>query len=120
MAQDPRIDAYLAALPPNQRASLEGLRARIARHVPDAVETIGYGMPAFKLDSRGLIWFAGWKAHCSIYPLTDAFLAAHRDAFEGFGRTKGSVHFTPERPLPDDLLDDLIRARVADVERGEG
>lgn len=120
MAQDPRIDAYLARLSPHQRESLQALRARITTAVPDAVETIGYGMPAFKLDGRGLIWFAGWKTHCSIYPLTDAFLTAHRDELEGFGRTKGSLHFTPERPLPDDLLDSLIRARVADVERGDG
>src|SRR2546426_1161327 len=60
MAQDPRIDAridaYLATLPPDQRVSLQELRTRIARTVPDAVETISYGMPAFKLDGRGLIW----------------------------------------------------------------
>jgi len=117
---DARIDAYLATLPPDQQEALQALRKRIARTVPDAVETISYGMPAFRLGGRGLIWFAGWKAHCSIYPLTDAFLAAHRGELKGFGRTKGSLHFTPEHPLPDELLDRLIRERVADVERGDG
>lgn len=110
------VDAYLAALSADQRAALEHLRARVAGLVPDAVELISYGMPAFKLNGRFLLSYAGWKRHCSIYPLTDAFLAAHADALAGFGRTKGSLHFTPGSPVPDPLLEQLIRARVADVE----
>jgi uncharacterized protein YdhG (YjbR/CyaY superfamily) len=113
-----RIDAYLATLPSDQRAALQRLRAQIARLVPEAEETISYGMPAFKLHGRFLLSFAGWKAHCSIYPLTDTFLAAHADELERFGRTKGSLHFTPDSPLPEQLVDDLVGGRVADLEAG--
>jgi uncharacterized protein YdhG (YjbR/CyaY superfamily) len=66
-----------------------------------------------------VIWFAGWKDHCSIYPLTDSFLDAHAEALEGFGRTKGSLHFTPDAPVPATLVEQLVRARVADLE-GDG
>lgn len=118
MADDPRIDAYLATLPAEQRQALQDLRARIARLVPDAEETISYGMPTFKLGGRFLVSFAGWKAHCSIYPLTDSFLAGHADDLKGYGRTKGSLHFTPEAPLPEALLESLVRQRIADVEDG--
>jgi uncharacterized protein YdhG (YjbR/CyaY superfamily) len=118
MAHDSRIDAYLATLPPAQREALQRLRAHIARLVPDAVETISYGMPVFKVDGRGLLWFAAWKAHCSIYPLTDAFLEAHADALKGYERTKGSLHFTPEAPLPEALVERLVRERLADLEGG--
>jgi len=114
--RDPRVDAYLTGLPPDQRELLEDLRARVARLVPDAVELISYGMPAFKLHGRFLVSYAGWKRHCSIYPLTDAFLAAHSAALAGFGRTKGSLHFTPAAPVPDALADELILARVGDLE----
>ena len=117
MSQDPRVDEYLATLPADQRQTLERLRAQVARLVPNAVELISYGMPAFKVNGRFLVSFAGWKAHCSIYPLTATFLAAHADGLEGFGRTKGSLHFTPQAPLPDALLESLIRDRVADLER---
>jgi uncharacterized protein YdhG (YjbR/CyaY superfamily) len=65
-----------------------------------------------------LVSFAGWKEHCSIYLLTDTFLQAHADELKGFGRTRGSLHFTPEAPLPEALVDRLIRARVADLEAG--
>ena len=114
----PTVDEYLADLPAEQRDLLQGLRERIARLVPDATETISYGMPAFKLGGRFLLSYAGWKAHCSIYPLTDTFLASHRADLEGFDRTKGSIHFTPQQRLPDPVLDDLIRARVADLAEG--
>jgi uncharacterized protein YdhG (YjbR/CyaY superfamily) len=118
VAQDPAVDAYLAKLPPDQREALQRLRSRIASLVPEAVETISYGMPAFKLNGRFLVSYAGWKAHCSIYPLTDTFLAEHSDALEGYERTRGSLHFTPDSPLPDALLDDLVGERRADLEAG--
>ena len=117
MARDPRVDAYLARLPRMQRDVLEHVRAVIARTVPDAEETISYGMPAFRRAGRFLLSYAGWKRHCSLYPLSDEFLATHRAELEGFGRTKGSVHFTPDRPLPDDLLEELARSEAARADR---
>jgi uncharacterized protein YdhG (YjbR/CyaY superfamily) len=116
MAHNSPIDAYLATLQANQQEALQRLRAQVARLVPGAVETISYGMPAFKLNGRAVVWFAGWKAHCSIYPLTGAFLDANRDALKGYRRTKGSLHFAPEAPLPEALVERLVRSRLADLE----
>lgn len=112
------IDAYLATLPADQREALQRLRVQIARLLPRAEEAISYGMPAFKLEGRAVVWFAGWKDHCSVYPLTDSFLAANADALKPYGRTKGSLHFTSDTPLPDALLRSLVRARLADLEAG--
>ena len=120
MATDPRVDAYLAELPQGQRDALQHLRERIRQVVPMAEETISYGMPAFKHRGTFFVSYAGWKRHCSLYPMTDSFRAGHAAELEGFGGTKGSVHFTPERPLPDEIIDELIRARQADVEGGRG
>jgi uncharacterized protein YdhG (YjbR/CyaY superfamily) len=118
VAHDSRVDAYLATLPADQRNVLQGLRTQISRLVPEAVETISYGLPAFKLRGRALMWYAGWKAHCSIYPLTGTFLEAHADALKGYRRTKGSLHFTPDAPLPEALVEQMVRARLADLEGG--
>jgi uncharacterized protein YdhG (YjbR/CyaY superfamily) len=118
VAHDSRVDTYLATLPADQREVLHSLRTQIALLVPDAVETISYGMPAFKLHGRALMWFAGWKAHCSIYPLTGTFLAAHADALKGYRRTRGSLHFTPDAPLPEALVEQMVQARLADLEGG--
>jgi uncharacterized protein YdhG (YjbR/CyaY superfamily) len=119
MAGTSPIDAYLATLPPDQRAALQRLRVQVARLVPDAVETISYGMPAFTLNGRVFFWYAGWKDHCSIYPLSGAFLEAHRDELKRYRRTKGSLHFTPAVPLPDALVEDLVHERLAEMEGGE-
>lgn len=116
--RDPRVDAYLAGLPVDQRDLLSGVRERVSALVPSAQETISYGMPAYKLGGKFLVSYAGWKAHCSLYPLTDAFLASHGDRLQTFDRTKGSIHFTPAAPLPADLLDELITARVGDLREG--
>jgi uncharacterized protein YdhG (YjbR/CyaY superfamily) len=110
------IDAYLATLPADQRETLQRLRSQIRRQLPEAEETISYGMPAFELKGHAVIWFAGWKRHCSIYPLTETFLAAHLEELKPFRGTKGSLHFTPERPLPEALVEGLVRARLADLE----
>jgi uncharacterized protein YdhG (YjbR/CyaY superfamily) len=120
MTDEAPIDAYLATLPPDQHKALQRLRVQIARLVPGAVETISYGMPAFQLEGHAVVWFAGWKAHCSIYPVTDTFLQEHADALKGYERTKGSLHFTPDAPLPEALVEQLVRARLADLQAGLG
>jgi len=118
MKADPRVDAYLAGRPDEQRALLQQLRERIARIVPDAEESISYGIPAFRWRGSSLVYYAGWKDHCSIYPLTESFLAANASALVDYGRTKGSLHFTAATPLTDALLEDLVRSRLADLGGG--
>ena len=116
MTDDSPIDAYLAKRPADQREALQRLRTQISGLLPDAQESISYGIPTFKLGGRAVVWYAGWKAHCTIYPLTDSFLAAHEDELTGFERTKGSLHFTPDAPLPERIVEGLVRARLADLE----
>ena len=115
MATDPRVDAYLAKLPEDQQRLLGDLRQRVAALVPEAEETISYGMPAYKIGGRFFLSYAGWKRHCSIYPIDDSLLERHADAVRGYGSTKGALHFTTAQPLPNALLDDLVAQRVAEA-----
>jgi uncharacterized protein YdhG (YjbR/CyaY superfamily) len=116
MTPDPRIDTYLATLPADQQEVLGRLRTQIGRLLPSADETISYGMPAFKHNGHAVVWFAGWKNHCTIYPLPAAFLEAHAEELKGYRRTtKGSLHFTTDAPLPEALVEEFVRARVADL-----
>jgi uncharacterized protein YdhG (YjbR/CyaY superfamily) len=112
------VDAYLAKQPEPQRAALERVRGLVRRVVPDAEEGIGYGIAVFKLRGKGVVWIAGWKKHCSVYPLTDEFLAAHRDELAPYEHGKGTLRFDPADPPPDALLEELVRSRVVDVEGG--
>lgn len=76
MAAPTSVDDYLAALPEAPRAALEKLRKQIRAAAPDAIETISYQMPTFKLDGRLLLSYAGFKNHCSLFPASDGVVEA--------------------------------------------
>jgi uncharacterized protein YdhG (YjbR/CyaY superfamily) len=120
MSPDSPFEAYLAARPPEQQTLLRDLRARVVELAPDAVDAISYGMPALKVDGKAVLWFAGWKDHCSVYPVGPGFLAAHPE-LAGHGHTdKGALHFSAAKPLPRNVVEDLVRERLADLAGDRG
>ena len=110
------IDAVLAALPEDQRAALQDLRRVIAAAAPEAVESISYGVPAFKYRSRPLVSFGAARNHCSFYVQSPPVIEAHSAELAGYDTTKGTIHFSPDRPLPDELVTTLVRARIAETD----
>ncbi len=109
------IDAYLGGLPADQRAALQGLRETIAAAAPGAVEAISYAIPAFRYRGRPLIWYVAAKAHCSVFPGVAA-IDAYREELAGYGLSKGTIRFKPDRPLPKDLVAKLVRHRMAQLD----
>jgi uncharacterized protein YdhG (YjbR/CyaY superfamily) len=112
------MDEYLDGLPPAQRAALERVRAVVVREAPDAVEGTSYGVPAFLLGGRPLLGLRAATRHLSVFPFSPAAIDAVRDRLEGFEVAKGTVRFSPETPLPDDVLVDLVRARRDELAAG--
>ncbi len=110
------IDAYLEPLPADQRAALQTLREQIAATAPDAVETISYSMPAFRYRSRALVSYLAAKKHCSLFPMSGEVIGRHQAALQGFFTAKGTVRFTPEHPLPPELVTTIVRERMAEIE----
>jgi uncharacterized protein YdhG (YjbR/CyaY superfamily) len=111
-----QIDATLAALPADQRAALEALRRTIAAAAPEAEEAISYSMPAFRYHGRSLVAYSAFKAHCSLFPMSAALIEEHGQAFAGFATAKGTLRFTPEHPLPDELVTLIVRERMAQID----
>ena len=110
------VDGYLAALPDDQRAALEQVRATIKTVAPGAAEAISYGIPGYKFKGRPLIHFGAGKNHCAIY---GALVAdTDTDALKGYDTSKGTIRFSPEKPLPPELLMKLVTARLKDIEAG--
>jgi uncharacterized protein YdhG (YjbR/CyaY superfamily) len=114
------IDGVLAALPDHQRRALQELRQAIAAAAPDAVEAMSYGAPAFRYREHPLVSFNAAKHHCALYVMSPAVITAHQAALQGFDTTKGAIRFTPDKPLPDELVADLVRARVAEIDERWG
>ena len=110
------VDGYLAAIADGAtRAALQALREAIAAAAPHAREGIAYGMPAFRLRERVLVSFATAKRHCAFYAGAHP-IAVHRDALASFALAKGTIRFTPERPLPAALVRDLVLTRVREFD----
>jgi uncharacterized protein YdhG (YjbR/CyaY superfamily) len=107
------IAQYLRSVPAKQRAALQKVRKAIHAAAPGSVETISYGIPAFKHRGRMLIYFAAFKQHNSLFPATKGFVAAHRKELEGYYTSgKGTLRFDAEKPLPAALLKKLVKWRI--------
>jgi uncharacterized protein YdhG (YjbR/CyaY superfamily) len=113
------IDAYLTDVPGEKRAVLETLRERIRAIAPAAEEVISYGIPAFLVEGKAFIGFKANRDDYSIYPFSGGATERFPEELKGRTVTSGSIHFTPDDPIPDDLLRDVIEWRIqANRERG--
>ena len=110
------VEEFLAKVPPDRRAALEGLRKVIRAAAPDASELINYGVPMFRLNGKNLVSYAAGKDHCSFYVQSPIVMEAHAAELRGYKTTKGTVTFTPERPIPPELVTKLVEARIAENE----
>jgi uncharacterized protein YdhG (YjbR/CyaY superfamily) len=112
----PAIDAYLAGLPDPHRELLTRVRSTVLDVCPDAVEAIAYGMPAFRLQDRLLLSYAGYRRHCAIYPASGMVMETLGDELAPFVTHKATMRITPAHPLPDDVLRRYIAIRVREIE----
>ena len=115
MKQKPAtIDEYLASVKPEQRATLQKLRQTIHAAASTAEECISYGIPAFRLNGRSLVFFGAWANHCSFYPGSSSTLKKFQSDLKRFQITKGTIRFSPDNPLPLALVKKLVKARMAE------
>jgi len=105
------VDQYLAEVPSDaMREALEHLRQIIKEEAPEATEGISYQIPTFKLNGM-LASYAAFAKHCSFFP--GGVVPEFEKELKDFKTSKGTIQFTPEKPIPDELVRKIIRSRVA-------
>lgn len=116
------VDQYIAAQPEAVHEVLERVRAAIREGMPEAVEVISYQIPAYKLPGGVALFFAGWKQHYSVYPVTEGLVAAFKDELAPYKLSKGTIRFPLGEPVPVGLIERLAKFRareVAELERAK-
>lgn len=116
MADKPStIDEYLARVEEPKRSTLEVLRRTILEVVPDAEETISYGVPVFKVRGKAVAGFAAFTGHCSYLPHSSTVLTQLPDELAGYTTSKGALRFPVDEPLPKPLVERLLEVRLAEI-----
>lgn len=107
------VDEYLAGAPEPQHSTLDALRATLRDVIPEAVEGMSYGVPGFLVDGRPVAGYAFAKKHCSYFPHSGAVLESLAEHLTGYDWSKGTLRFAIGEPLPRDLVELLVKAKLA-------
>ncbi|MBX3049149.1 MAG: DUF1801 domain-containing protein [Anaerolineales bacterium] len=106
------VDEYISSFPSEVQPLLQTLRQTIQKIAPKAEQVISYNIPAFKLDGKTMIFFAGAKKHLSLYPYYDAMNEAFPEATAYAQSGKGTIRFALDKPLPLDLITKIVKFRM--------
>lgn len=109
------IDDYLAGLEEPQRRALERVRDIAERVAPEASQGKSYGMPALRVAGKPLLGFNVSRQHLSLHPFSPEVVSAVADDLAGFSLSKGTIRFNPETPVPEPVLERVVRLRLAEI-----
>jgi len=106
------IDEYIAKFPLEVQEILNKVRKVIKESAPDAEEKISWQMPTFVLHGN-LVHFAAYKKHIGLYPAPSG-INAFNDQLSVYKGAKGSVQFPFNKPIPYELISEIVKFRVAE------
>jgi uncharacterized protein YdhG (YjbR/CyaY superfamily) len=109
------VDAYIAAQPLMAKLALTRVRNIIRQAVPAAEEVISYQIPAYRLPGGLVIFFAGWRAHYSLYPATDKVVSTFKKKLTRYEVSKGTIRFPYNEKMPVDLIAGIAKLRAKET-----
>ena len=109
------VNEYIASQPGSVQAALKRVRSAIRKALPGAEEVISYQIPAYKLHGRPVLYFAGWKQHYSLYPVTDRVVGAIGGDLAPYKVSRSTIRFPLSRPVPVELIGRVTRFRAKEA-----
>ena len=108
------IDAHLETLPDDIRSTLERVREIIRESAPQCTERVSYGIPIFRVQ-KDLVGISSQKQHCSLHTMSPALVETMREELKGTRVSGATIHFTPDKPLRREFIENIVRARIAEL-----
>jgi uncharacterized protein YdhG (YjbR/CyaY superfamily) len=107
------METYMQQFPDNVKEILQNIRKLINGNAPEAEEHFAYGMPAYKIYKKPLVYFAAYKNHIGFYA-TPSGHTEFRDELSKYKHGKGSVQFPLDKPIPYELIERIVKFRVTE------
>lgn len=114
----PFFAEYAAQFPTEVQGLLFEFRSRLYQLVPEADESLAYGMPAYKTHGKPLVYFAAFAKHIGFYALPTGHAAFAAD-LAGYKQGRGSVQFPLNAPMPWELIEKIILFRKNENEQAQ-
>ncbi|WP_019147048.1 iron chaperone [Timonella senegalensis] len=111
---------YIAGLGEPEKSAVERIHQRALSRLEGVGEGLGYGMPALTYRGKTLLSVQVAKSHIAYYPFSGAVVEALEGDLANFDHSKGTIRFSVDHPLPDDLVDRLIDLRRAEIDLKPG
>ncbi|KQS90211.1 DUF1801 domain-containing protein [Chryseobacterium sp. Leaf394] len=111
------FEEYFLLFPKDVQTKLEALRKTVHAQTPELEEYIGYKMPAFRYNKKPLVYFAAYKNHIGFYPASEGMKNFEKDFIvRKFKFSKGAVQFPLNEDLPLDLVERMVKYKIAEIE----
>ena len=109
------VDEYIATFPEDVQAILQRVRRTIRKAAPGADEVISYQIPAYKLRGARVIYFAGWKEHYSLYPVSAGLVKSFKAALPPYEVRKDTLRLPLSKPVPVKLIEHIAKVRAKEA-----
>lgn len=110
------VDVYIETFPEDIQSILKNIRKTITDNAPKAVESVSYGMPAYKLNGKPLVYFAAFKNHIGFYATPSGHSEFSKE-LSVYKQGKGSVQFQLNEAIPYDLIKRIVEFRVTENQK---
>lgn len=114
MKKNKEVDEYIKSFPKDVQLILNKIRIVIKKAAPKAEEIVGYGIPTFKLSDKNLVHFGGFKKHVGFFP-TPKGIVKFKKELSQYKKSKGTIQFPFDKPIPFDLISEITKYRVSEV-----
>ena len=105
------VDSYILEFPLDVQKKLIEIRVFLKSLLPDALETMAYGIPTYKINGKNLVHFGGAKKHIGFYPSPKP-IEVFKDELSSYKCTKGTIQFPLDKELPLELIQKIVEFRL--------